>query len=224
VFGFPLAVPFDPSHHQTGTDTMSKLLLPGQQQQQRGGDIESGEKTPLLLGRRRGGNKTELLHNKELEVESIKEKAVAGIAGCGFLASLLSILFENNPSALLSGILGLVLAPYAVRRGNAVGLLLLRASLLVVDASMSYDLSETTRPNIRPISLFCRLFSNKRSRNAKVRMLIVSNCFILMKGAMLTLQDLFVAASCFFNRADICVPSVATNQCANGRGNPVYVE
>jgi hypothetical protein len=161
VFGFPLAVPFDPSHHQTGTDTMSKLLLPGQQQQQRGGDIESGEKTPLLLGRRRGGNKTELLHNKELEVESIKEKAVAGIAGCGFLASLLSILFENNPSALLSGILGLILAPYAVRivSINAVGAGVMLLVLLLL--LTSYDLSETTRPNIGPITLLAGFSATK---------------------------------------------------------------
>jgi hypothetical protein len=88
---------------------MSKA--PGQhQQQQQQRDIESGEQTPLLG---RPVSKQQLLR-KELAAESIQEKAVAGIAGCGFITSLLSILFESHPSAILSGIMGLILSPYAV--------------------------------------------------------------------------------------------------------------
>lgn len=73
-----------------------------------GRDVETGEQTPLL-GRR---TNNEL---KEMEAESIKEKAVTGIAGCGFITSLLSILFESEPTAIISAILGLILSPYAVR-------------------------------------------------------------------------------------------------------------
>jgi hypothetical protein len=91
---------------------MSKA--PGQQQQQQQQrDIESGEQTPLLG--RPPVSKQQLLR-KELAAESIQEKAVAGIAGCGFITSLLSILFESHPSAILSGIMGLILSPYAVSK------------------------------------------------------------------------------------------------------------
>jgi hypothetical protein len=68
-------------------------------------DVELGEESPLL-------------DNGEKPLEDLKgpsktERAVAGISAVSFGSSLAAMLFEKNPVVYVSGLIGVVVSPYA---------------------------------------------------------------------------------------------------------------
>jgi hypothetical protein len=70
-------------------------------------DVEAGERTPLV------GDDAHDEVLKDLPESTKKEKAVAGLAVVSFLASLATIIFDGGLFTNISGILGVMLSPYA---------------------------------------------------------------------------------------------------------------
>jgi hypothetical protein len=67
-------------------------------------DVEIGEQSPLI------SNEKPL---EDLSGTSKAEKAVAGFSVISFGASFAAMLFENNPIVYLSGLIGVIVSPYA---------------------------------------------------------------------------------------------------------------
>lgn len=76
-------------------------------------DVEIGEQTPLLQQRTTTAEDDMVL--QDMKAESLKERAVTATAFVGFFSSITSIILEAtaHPSVWVSGILGLVIAPYS---------------------------------------------------------------------------------------------------------------
>ena len=72
-------------------------------------DPELGEQSPLLSP----GVVDDDEPLKELKASSRAEKAVAGVSAVSFGASVAAMLLESNPVVYVSGMIGVIVSPYA---------------------------------------------------------------------------------------------------------------